>query len=213
LQSVAREWRHAALAGFAFAFGKAAGFFAHFSSVCGLVLLSGNPKLLAANDRAEKTFHLVRRRMLDVHFPNANADVAGLVRCGAVGAGVGSRMPQARAGAYARRLDGGDSLRVCGWLRAARRAGVAVHWAANAAARADDVGALGAGDYLDCGGHLRVREPQSAPYQQGFWLQRCVRYFAPTPAGRGNHHKTSGKMTEIRACQVSCGCYIPRPDL
>ena len=30
LQSVAREWRHAALAGFAFAFGEVAVFFVHF---------------------------------------------------------------------------------------------------------------------------------------------------------------------------------------
>ena len=126
--------------------------------MCGLVLLSGNPKLLADNGRAEKTFDLIRRRMLDVHFPNANADVAGLVRCGAVGTGVGSRVPQTRAGAYAGGLDGGDSLRGCGWLSAARRAGVAVHWNTNAAACADGVGALDAGNYLDSGGHLCVCE-------------------------------------------------------
>ena len=97
--------------------------------------------------------------MLDVYFPNATDDVAGLVRCGAFGAGIEFRMPQARAGADAGGVDGGDSLRERGRLGAARRAGIAVHWAANTAAGADGVSALGAGNYLDCGGNLRVCEP------------------------------------------------------
>ena len=119
--------------------------------------------LFAAHGRAEKTSNFVRRRVLDVYFPNAIAHLAGLVRCGAVGAGVGSGMPEARSGADAGGADGGDSLRECGRHGAARRAGVAVHRAADAAVGAAGVGALGAGNYLDCGGDLLGREPQSAP--------------------------------------------------
>src|SRR6266853_2036410 len=121
----------------------------------------------------------LRRRMLDVYFPDEGAELAGLVRCAGAHAAVRSAGEGDRAAADARGADRGDPLRDAGRQDLSGRAGDSLLGNAAAAARAAGAGAVAAGRDPDRGADLQLGEPPPAPAEPPLRLQGCVR----DPAG------------------------------
>ena len=108
--------------------------------------------------------------MCDVYIPNARAHLAGLAERGSAYPRFGSGMSSAGPGADARKTDGSYSLRVCRWLRVARRACPAVCWDADAVDDSIRPFFMAAGSDLDRRKNLRMDQPKQIHFEQVFWM-------------------------------------------